>query len=332
MLNTKTIGMETTEQTNNSIGDNIDQEALVNSFFEGVTGPIDSGMREMVEEFCQDIIWRTSAIPPRKQALFADEIGKLLKEVPELMTLSELQTKLIAILDKIDAQVADVREKVPDELYTKPVVQKKGSATKPKPKHTKIETPEPKDSQEDGEQVDTLPTIIEEPVDKEKVTESVNTELNKPVQDDFWEIVSEEMSNEDEISDADDKLLSMFESDNAAFIKNGEVQSVNEPVSPPPTVPTENMQPTKTIVQPQQTKSQKKRETSPTKTRANPLQSNAFANVHKIRDKITGTPNPRQSGAVIKIGWAIAKGTITWEPVDKCTTYDELMEFASKIK
>lgn len=43
--------MGTTEQTNTTIGDNIDQEALVNSFFEGVTGPIDSGMREMVEEY-----------------------------------------------------------------------------------------------------------------------------------------------------------------------------------------------------------------------------------------------------------------------------------------
>ena len=109
--------METTKQTHKTIGENIDQEALVNSFFEGVAGPIDSGMREMVEEFCQDIIWRTSAIPPRKQALFADEIGKLLKEVPELMTLSDLQSKLIAILDKVDAQVAEVREKAPDKGF-----------------------------------------------------------------------------------------------------------------------------------------------------------------------------------------------------------------------
>ena len=43
--------METTKQTHKTIGENIDQEALVNSFFEGVAGPIDSGMREMVEEF-----------------------------------------------------------------------------------------------------------------------------------------------------------------------------------------------------------------------------------------------------------------------------------------
>ena len=196
--------METTKQTHKTIGENIDQEALVNSFFEGVAGPIDSGMREMVEEFCQDIIWRTSAIPPRKQALFADEIGKLLKEVPELMTLSDLQSKLMAILDKVDAQVAEVREKAPDELYTQPiVVQKKASSSKSKQKPAKASAPKAQEPlQEAGEHRElaenTSTTIPEEPAhtQEEKAQELIESatpaESNNPVQGDFWETDREE--------------------------------------------------------------------------------------------------------------------------------------------
>lgn len=331
--------METTKQTHKTIGENIDQEALVNSFFEGVAGPIDSGMREMVEEFCQDIIWRTSAIPPRKQALFADEIGKLLKEVPELMTLSDLQSKLIAILDKVDAQVAEVREKAPDELYTQPiVVQKKASSSKSKPKPAKASAPKAQEPlQEAGEHRElaenTSTAIPEEPAhtQEEKAQELIESatpaESNNPVQGDFWETVSPEMISEEEPSDADDILLSMFESDNAAFRENGEVQPVNEAIPPQPTAP--KVEEPTAVEQTQQPEAPKK---EPAKASSNPLQRDAFTNIRKIRDKIAGTPNPKQSGAVIKIGWAIAKGTITWEPVDKCTTYDELMEFASKIK
>lgn len=329
--------MGTTEQTNTTIGDNIDQEALVNSFFEGVTGPIDSGMREMVEEFCQDIIWRTSAIPPRKQALFADEIAKLLKDVPELMTLSELQEKLIAILDKVDEQVAEVREKVPDELYTKPAVRKKASSTKSKSKPAKVEAlemkelvqeemPEPKVAQETelrGEDSQkTTAVILGKPIQGRKE----KTELVESVQDDFWMTAGTEMVGEGDPSNADDILLSMFESDNAAFRKNGDVQPVNEAIRLQPTASRDKQ--SILVAEPQQSEDVK---TIPAKAKSNPLQEDAFANVRKIREKFVGTPNPRQSGAVIRIGWAIAKGTITWESVNKCATYEDLLILSSKI-
>lgn len=354
--------------TNNEqeYGHTLEHEVLVNSFFEGMDAElVDKGMREMVSNFCEDVIWRACAIPPKKQALLAEELTKLIETAPEKMELRELQAVLLALLDKVEDEVSTLRKEDPNALYSPPgeadiATQKK---TQPKPEATqaKAEKPkamlpnpvvegeeQPKHEQKEGSITEEAVTTTESNTEVVKNTDSVMIDTKE-----FFELQKNYTENEviDERSPEEiwDLFCAQASSDDASKQPlPSEQQGIQEAKSTINTTPEEKTEKDSPVTDapkvdagandavaisngetPKQGELTALTSSVDKTPRKNPMMPQAKEYARIIRTKVGTNPTFRESGSITKIAWAIARGEIQLTDLGEYKTYEEVI---TKVK